>query len=204
MIIFTLLTTIGKKSTPGKPEDETELIRRIRSRDADALEELYELYKRLLLGMVLPIVKKRETAEDILQEIFIYIWNNADTFNEEHGNVYSWIVAMSRNRAIDHMRSKNNKGREKASESMHEPFSVQNIDQYDPLGTTIFSNRSELVKKALQEIPETQRQVIRIAFSRGMTQVQIAEHLDIPLSTVKARTREAMITLKRILHEFIN
>lgn len=203
MFIFTLLATIGK-ITHGNSDDEVQLMKRIKARDEDALEELYDLYKRLLFGMILSIVKKREEAEDVLQEVFVKIWNKADSFNEDRGNVYSWIVTLTRNKAIDRIRSKGYKTQKKASVSIHEPLFTLEGDKYDPMESTIFSDRAELVKKALQEIPESQSQVIKIAYYRGMTQSEIADHLDIPLGTVKTRTRQGMIKLKRILGEFIS
>lgn len=203
MIIFTLLATIGK-AKHGDSDDEIELMRRIKARDADALEELYDLYKRLLFGMVISIVKKREEAEDVLQEIFVKIWNKAESFNEDRGNVYSWIVTLARNKAIDRIRSKGYKTQQKQSVSIHEPLFSLEGDKYDPMETTIFSDRAELVKKALEEIPEKQSEVIKIAYYRGMTQSEISEYLDIPLGTVKTRTRQGMIKLKRILGEYIS
>ena len=179
-------------------------MKRIKARDADALEELYDLYNRLLFSMVISIVKKREEAEDVLQEIFVKIWNKADSFNEDRGNVYSWIVTLARNKAIDRIRSKGYKTQQKASVSIHEPLFSLEGDKHDPLETTIFSDRAELVKKALKEIPESQSQVIKIAYYRGMTQSEISDHLDIPLGTVKTRTRQGMIKLKRILGEHIS
>ncbi|HKK44806.1 MAG TPA: sigma-70 family RNA polymerase sigma factor [Balneolaceae bacterium] len=202
MIIFLLLATIGK-AIHGDSDDEIKLMRRIKQRDADALEELYDLYKRLLFGMVVSIVKKREESEDVLQEIFVKIWNKADSFNEERGNVYSWIVTLARNKAIDRIRSKGYKTQQKQSVSIHEPLFTLETDKHDPMETTIFSDRAELVKKALGEIPAEQSEVIKIAYYRGMTQSEIAEYLDIPLGTVKTRTRQGMIKLKRILGEFI-
>jgi RNA polymerase sigma-70 factor (ECF subfamily) len=201
--IFTILATIGK-SAHGNSDDEIELMRRIKARDADALEELFDLYKRLLFGMVISIVKKREEAEDMLQEIFVKIWNNADSFNEERGNVYSWIVTLARNKAIDRIRSKGYKTQQKQSVSIHEPLFSLEGDKYDPMETTIFSDRAELVKKALDEIPKEQSEVIKIAYYRGMTQSEIADYLDIPLGTVKTRTRQGMIKLKRILEDYIS
>lgn len=179
-------------------------MKRIQSRDADALEELYNLYNRLLFGMVLSIVKKREEAEDVLQEIFVKIWNKAESFNPDRGNVYSWIVTLTRNKAIDRIRSKGYKTQQKQSISIHEPLFSLEGDKYDPMETTIFSDRAELVKKALDKIPENQREVIKIAYYRGWTQSEISNHLDIPLGTVKTRTRQGMIKLKRILGEFIS
>lgn len=203
MIIFTLLATIGK-ITHGSSDDEIELMKRIQQRDTEALEELYNLYKRLLFGMVISIVKKREEAEDLLQEIFIQIWSKADSFNPDRGNTYSWIVTVAHNKAIDRIRSKGYKAQKKQSVSIHEPLFSLEGDKHDPMETTIFSDRAELVKKALDEIPEKQRNVIKIAYYRGLTQTEIADHLDIPLGTVKTRTRQGMIKLKRILGEYIN
>ncbi len=203
MIIFTILATIGK-STHGNSDDEVELMKRIKAHDADALEKLYDLYKGLLFGMVISIVKKREEAEDVLQEIFVKIWNKAGSFNENRGNVYSWIVTLARNKAIDRIRSKGYKTQQKQSASIHEPFFRLEGDKYDPMETTIFSDRAELVKKALAEIPEEQSEVIKIAYYQGMTQSEIAKYLDIPLGTVKTRTRQGMIKLKRILEDYIS
>lgn len=184
--------------------EEIELMRQIKSRDESALEELYELYKRLLFGMIFSIVKKREEAEDVLQEVFVKIWNKADSFDENRGNVYSWIVTLARNKAIDRLRSKAYKTQQKASVSIHEPLFTLEGDKADPLETTIFSDRAELVKKALNEIPESQKEVIKIAYFRGLTQSEIADQLDIPLGTVKTRTRQGMIKLKSILAEYIS
>ncbi|WP_246043124.1 sigma-70 family RNA polymerase sigma factor [Fodinibius saliphilus] len=203
MFIFNLLATIGKVAH-GNSDDEVQLMKRIQSRDAYALEELYELYERLLFSMVLSIVKKREEAEDLLQEIFVKIWKKAESFDPERGNVYSWIVTVARNKAIDRIRSKGYKTQKKQSVSIHEPLFSLEGDKYDPMETTIFSDRAELVKKALDKIPEKQSEVIKIAYYRGMTQSEISDHLDIPLGTVKTRTRQGMIKLKRILGEFIS
>ncbi|HKL03918.1 MAG TPA: sigma-70 family RNA polymerase sigma factor [Cryomorphaceae bacterium] len=203
MIIFTLLATIGKV-THGNSDDEIELMKRIQARDEQALEKLYDLYNRLLFGMVISIVKKREEAEDVLQEIFVKIWNKAESFNPDRGNVYSWIVTVARNKAIDRIRSKGYKTQKKQSVSIHEPLFSLEGDKHDPMETTIFSDRAELVKKALGKIPEKQSEVIKIAYYRGMTQSEISDHLDIPLGTVKTRTRQGMIKLKRIIGDFIS
>ncbi|MGD8426054.1 MAG: sigma-70 family RNA polymerase sigma factor [Balneolaceae bacterium] len=202
MLIFLLLATLGKMIR-GNSDDELSLMRRIKQRDADALEELYDIYKKLLFSLVIAIVKKREETEDVLQEIFVKIWNKADSFDEDRGNVYSWIVTLARNKAIDRIRSKGYKT-QKQSVSIHEPLFSLKTDTYDPMKTTIFSDRAELVKKALDEIPEKQSEVIKIAYYRGMTQSEISDYLNIPLGTVKTRTRQGMIKLESILGKFIS
>lgn len=202
MIIFTILAAIGK-ATHFRSDDEIELIKRIKAKDDKALEELYDLYNRLLFGMIISIVKSREEAEDILQEVFVKIWEKAYTFNEERGNAYSWIVTLTRNKAIDRIRSKGYKTQQKASQDVDAPEFTLEGDKYDPLETTIFSDRAELVRKALGEIPQSQSEVLKIAYYRGMTQTEISDHLDIPLGTVKTRMRQGMLKLKDILGEFI-
>lgn len=203
MIVFTILAAIGKV-THANSDDEIELMKRIKAKDADALEELYDLYNRLLFGMIISIVKKREEAEDVLQEVFVKIWEKAYTFKESRGNAYSWIVTLTRNKAIDRIRSKGYKTQKKASHLVDEPDFTLEGDHYDPLETTIFSDRAELVQNALGEIPESQSEVLKIAYYRGMTQSEISDHLEIPLGTVKTRMRQGMIKLKDILGEFIS
>lgn len=203
MIIFTILAAIGKASHLGT-DDEIELMKRIKARDDEALSELYDLYNRLLYGLIISIVKKREEAEDVLQEVFVKIWEKASTFNEDRGNVYSWIVTLTRNKAIDRIRSKGYKTQKKASQDVDAPeFSLEG-DTFDPLETTIFSDRAELVRNALAKIPDSQSEVLKIAYYKGMTQREISDQLDIPLGTVKTRMRQGMIKLKDILGEFIS
>ena len=202
MIIFTILAAIGQGAHLGA-DDEIELMRRIKGREEEALAELYDLYNRLLYGLIISIVKKREEAEDVLQEVFITIWEKASTFNEDKGNVYSWIITLTRNKAIDRIRSKGYKTQQKASQDVDAPeFSLEG-DNFDPLETTIFSDRTELVRKALTEIPDKQSEVLKIAYYSGMTQQEISDKLKIPLGTVKTRMRQGMLKLKDILGEYI-
>jgi RNA polymerase sigma-70 factor (ECF subfamily) len=203
VIIFTILSVIGKTAHLNS-DDELKLLRQIKAKDEEALGELYDLYNRLLFGMILSIVKNREEAEDVLQEVFVKIWDKSYTFNEERGNVYSWIVTLTRNKAIDRIRSKGYKTQQKATQDVNAPQFKLEGNTFDPLETTIFSDRAELVRKALTEIPENQSKVLKIAYYRGMTQTEISDHLDIPLGTVKTRMRQGMIKLKNILGEFIS
>lgn len=174
-------------------DDEIDLVRRIKTRDEEALSKLYDLYSGLLFGMIMSIVKKREEAEKLLQDIFLTVWNNADSFNEDRDNVFTWIVSLTRSQTINYIR----------------PATINNTsssgsDAYDPMGTTIFSDRTELVKKALHEIPEEQSEVIKIASYRGLTQSEIADHLNITIDTVKSRLGKGIRNLKRIMGNYIS
>src|SRR5699024_1276397 len=166
---------------------------------SDALAQLYDLYKGLLFGLIMTVVKNREVAEDLLQEVFMKIWEKAPTFQQKKGNVYSWIVTLTRNQAIDHIRSKGYKTQQKASVTTESPSINLEGEYTDPLESTIFADRAKLVKKALKEIPKKQRKVLEIAYYQGFTQSEIATQLDIPLGTVKSRMRQGMMKLKDIL-----
>lgn len=197
MIIFTILAAIGKAASDNS--EELELIERIKSKDAGALSDLYDKYNRLLYGMILSIVKSRTEAEDVLQEVFINIWQKADSFKERRGNVFSWIVTLTRNRAIDRIRSKGYKTQQKASANVDDPAITLEGNHFDPLETTIYSDRAKIVKRALGEIPDKQSKVLQIAYYKGLTQSEISDQLDIPLGTVKTRMRQGMLKLKDIL-----
>lgn len=175
--------------------DEIKLIERIQRKDTDAFEELYDLYKRPLFGLILSIVKNRKEAEDLLQEVFVTVWEKATAFNTEKGNVYSWLVALTRRMAIDYIRSDRVLKR-KNTDTIHTGY-------YDPFQTTIYSDRTELVKKALTNIPEEQLEVLKIAYYRGMTQQEIADSLNVTRKTVKTRTTEGMLKFKKVLEGFI-
>lgn len=175
--------------------DEIELIERIHRKDTDAFEELYDLYKRPLFGLILSIVKNRKEAEDLLREVFVTVWEKATAFKTEKGNVYSWLVALTRRTAIDYIRSDRALKRENID-------TIQ-TNNYDPFKTTIYSDRTELVKKALTHVPEEKLEVLKIAYYRGMTQQEIADYLNVTLKTIKTRTTEGMLKFKQALEDFI-
>lgn len=175
--------------------DEIELMSRIQAREEEALSELYDLYSGLLFGMIMSIVKKREEAEKLLQDVFVTVWNNADSFNEDRGNVFIWIVSLARNHTINNTRTP-------ATTNTVSLMSAD--DTYDPMRTTIFSDRTELVKKALHQIPEEQSEIIKIASYRGLTQSEIADHLNTTIDTVKTRLRNGVKNLKRIMGDYIS
>ncbi len=201
MIIFSILAAIGK--TASDSDKELDLMRRIKAKDTEALSQLYDAYNRLLFGMILSIVKSKPEAEDVLQEVFMKIWQKADSFREGRGNVFNWIVTITRNRAIDRIRSKGYKTQQKASADVNDPAVKLLSKNHNPLESTIFSDRAKMVKNALSEIPEKQSKVLKVAYYRGMTQSEISEDLNIPLGTVKTRMRQGMLKLKNILEEHI-
>jgi RNA polymerase sigma-70 factor, ECF subfamily len=189
--------------TTDKPEEkESQLLERIAASDESALSELYDLYSRIIYSLIIRIVKSREEAEDLLQLIFVKIWYKAGSFDKNKGSVYSWVVTMARNNAIDRIRSKQFKNINVNS------VQIETIDncksETSNLDTVIMNERADIVNKALKQIPQEQSAIIELAYFGGMTQSEIAQKLSIPIGTIKSRTRQALIKLEKILSPFIS
>lgn len=199
-MLFFILSTIGKVLTSDHERDR-DIMARIKARDEDALSELYEQYNRLLFGLILSILKKREEAEDILQEVFTTIWQKAEQFDLERGTVYTWIVSLSRNKSIDRLRSKVYKEQKKQSTSLDDEdvFHPLYSNESDPLENTIFKDRAKKLYDAMEKLSDKQRQVLQVSYFDGMSQSEISDEYNIPLGTVKTRMRDGMIKLRELL-----
>ncbi len=183
-------------------EEEIRLLERIVLKDQKALEKLYDLYSKIIYSIVLRIVKNQEDAEEILQNIFLQVWERARSFNRSRGTVYAWLITLARNKAIDKIRSKdfrknfNTVAFDNVIEIFENKYSTIEID------AATARERSEYVKKALEQIPGEQRLVIEMAFFDGYTQTEISEKLSLPLGTVKTRSRQGMMKLQNLLNDY--
>ncbi|OGU37258.1 MAG: hypothetical protein A2068_01540 [Ignavibacteria bacterium GWB2_35_6b] len=191
-----LLSDLTKRNSS---EDEAELLGRIALGDQNSLEKIYDLYSGVIFSLVLRILKRKEDAEEVTQNIFMQIWEKANLFNYEKGTAYTWIINLARNKAIDRLRSKDYKD--------HKEKLIE-LDKYDwwqeeKANITIDSlsdfDTIEYVKNALSQLPGEQKQVIEMAYFEGWTQAEIADKLNLPLGTVKTRARQAMIKLQKSL-----
>tara|TARA_R110000868_G_scaffold1211_2_gene9315 strand:- start:36274 stop:36888 length:615 start_codon:yes stop_codon:yes gene_type:complete len=201
-MLFFILSAIGKFLTQNNSRDR-DLMRRIASKEPEALSLLYDHYNRLLFGLLKSILKKSEEAEDILQEVFTTIWEKADQFDTERGTAYTWIVSLTRNKAIDRLRSKVYKEQKKQSTSLDDDdvFHPLYSEENNPLENTILSDRAKRVYQALEKLSEKQRAVIQVAYFDGLSQSEISNEYDIPLGTVKTRMRDGMLKLRELLSQ---
>lgn len=176
--------------------DEAEaLLGRIASRDPEALGAFYDLFAGRLLSVAIRVLNDTAMAEDVLQEVFVQIWERAGTYNPDRGNVFTWAVVMTRNRAIDRYRSRQRgihlmeRVAAEASDAVEEPAHV------DP-------DRDAGLRSAVADLSSEQRTVIELAFFNGLTQSQIADQLKKPLGTVKANIRRGMLKLRDRLQNY--
>lgn len=199
-MLYFFITLAGRFLVKNDKRDRA-LLRRIVAKEPQALGELYDHYNQLLFGLILSILKKRTEAEDLLQEVFTQIWEKADQFDAQSGSGYTWICTLTRNKAIDRLRSKVYKEQKKQSSSLDDDdvhITLYSSDN-NPLEDTILNERAALVKQAMEQLSDKQREVIEVAYFEGKSQSEISEEFDVPLGTIKTRMRDAMIKLRTLL-----
>ncbi len=189
---------MSKQHSNHAADDEKALMRRVANGDEAAFEALYDRYSRLLYSIVLSVVKHPPEAQDMLQELFLHIWNQAKNFDAGRGNVYSWLVTMTRNRAIDRIRSKGFRERQQESSNDEAMMLIADGD-ISPLDSITLTEERNRIHSALAQIPAEQRDALMLAYFQGYTQSEIAELLETPLGTIKTRMRQGLIKLSSLL-----
>jgi RNA polymerase sigma-70 factor (ECF subfamily) len=173
------------------------LIAHVAHGDSRALEQLYGRYSRVVYGLALKILNSAEHAEDVVQETFWRVWRRAATFQNDSGQFAPWLFGIARNLCIDELRRRQARPATSAVESqvfLAIPDGQPAVDEL-----TWEAERRRLITSALGELPPDQRQVIELAYFGGLSQREIADHLDNPLGTVKTRVRLALQKLKGLL-----
>jgi RNA polymerase sigma factor (sigma-70 family) len=167
------------------------LVAALQNRERGALEYLYDSYAGALYGVILRIVKLDQVAEEVLQDVFVKIHDRIDSYDPGKGRLFTWMVNIARNQAIDKVRSKEiNKERktigiENSVNTINDQASEQSIES---IGIT----------QLLTSLPDDQRVIIEFLYLKGYTQAEVSEALALPLGTVKTRVRLAMQRLRTI------
>jgi len=179
-------------------QDDRELAQRLKQRDQRAMGELYDRYGRIAYALIYRIVKDKGIAEDLLQETFLRVWNRVAGFDSEKGSLVAWVMAVARNRAIDYMRSVENRMRENVYEldASDNPALFTSID-----ADILNSDRARRLKQAFESLNANQRMVIELAYYEGLSQTEMAERIQQPLGTVKTWCRSALLKLREELGE---
>jgi RNA polymerase sigma-70 factor (ECF subfamily) len=159
--------------------------------DRSAFRDLYALTSRLVFGIVLAIVRKREIAEEVTQDAYLCIWRRAASYDPAKGNPLAWIAAIARNRAIDRLRAEQTRGFVTADDELPEID-----DGIDHAGRTV---ESMTVRRLLAGLRPEHRQALLLAYFRGYTNTELAAVLGVPVGTVKSWLRRGLIALKEAL-----
>jgi RNA polymerase sigma-70 factor (ECF subfamily) len=169
---------------------DTALLVRVADRDREAFELLYKRYVRSVFGLALRRLRDRQRAEDAVQETFTAVWRSAASYRPERGPAAPWLYAIARNAIVDRMRARQEPPAEAPDLASTEPGPGDRAES---------SYVSWRVHRALEELPDKEREVVELAYWSGMSQSEVAEYLHIPLGTVKTRTRSALSRLAGVL-----
>ena len=164
--------------------------------DTRALERLYGLFSGLVHGLALRILLDPAEAEEVTQDVFLYLWQQPRRFDPTRGNLTSYLAALTRSRSIDRLRARDSQGRRQQGLALEAGATAARDESADPLENMLLGERRRRVQAGLAALPEEQQQALEIAYFEGLSHVEIAARLGIPLGTVKTRIRQGMIRLR--------
>ncbi len=176
------------------------LLAKLSGGSQEAAAVLYDRYGRTVFAIALHIVRDRETAEEITQDVFTSVWKKAHTYRSDQSKVATWISRMARNRAIDELRRRGVRV-EKSSVRWEDGVGEDPAGGRDPADQAEMALERQRVRAALASLPAEQREALALAYFRGCSQSEIAEALGQPLGTVKTRIRMGMQKLRLLLED---
>ena len=183
-------------SFPGSAAADHAALERMARGDHEALAELYDRHGRLVFSLALRILRDQGDAEDIVQEVFAQAWRQAARYESSRGNVIAWLLNLTRSRAIDRLRGR----RARPDTAAGDPSTLELPDLSQPVDEQIaLSTEAARIRAAVDELSVLQRVAIELAFYEGLTHVEIAERLELPLGTVKTRIRQGLLKLRERL-----
>ena len=177
---------------------DTDLLQLVAAGDHASLDELHRRYSGVLLATAFRVLNNSRDAEEVVQEAFVQIWEKARVYDAERGKPLTWAMTLTRNKAIDRLRRIQR--RHRLHDEIEEEAQIwDRIVENDSCDQAVSHETHAMVRSAVIQLSDDQRRAIELAFFGGLTQHQIAEQLDEPLGTVKARIRRGMIKLRTII-----
>lgn len=176
---------------------ENEIWSRIQKADVAAFEELYDGFGGAMFSLSLEILSDRWEAEEVIQDIFSFLWKKPDAYSPKKGKFSSWLLVLTRNRSIDRYRSR----KRRLDRGETDEILQSRPDQQDRDGAeqATASDEREHLNRAFSHLPDEQREVLELSYFKGMNQQEISDHLNISLGTVKSRTRLGIEKLRNSL-----
>ena len=177
---------------------ELDLLARIAKRERAAFEQLYDRYANILYATAMKFLKEDADAQDVVQDVFIQIWDKAKLYDPAKGKPLTWALTLTRNRSIDRIRAIQRRTRLR-DDFEKETVADESAGVREALSGVDASEKSQILRDAVGRLSPEQRKVIELAFFGGLTQSEVADRLGEPLGTVKARARRGLMKLKEIL-----
>jgi RNA polymerase sigma-70 factor (ECF subfamily) len=179
-------------------QEDMRLIQLIAERDVTAYQTFYKKYSGLIFASISNVLNDHHDTEDVMQEVLVQLWNKAHLYEPRKGKPLTWLTTMARNRAIDKIRSKQRRSRlnddfETESKGVQPEFDESGLEALE------VKERDGLVMRAVAKLNPDQREAIKLAYFSGLTQAEVAERLNEPLGTVKARIRRGVNRLESLI-----
>ncbi len=170
---------------------EDALVSLLQSKDERGFSILYDNYSSALYGVILKIVRSEEIAADVVQDSFVKIWKNIEGYNRTKGTLFTWILNVARNTAIDRIRSQEFQNSQKNQDL------DSSINFIDNQGSNQFDVDAIGIRKVVENLRPEHQQMIDLLYFQGYTQVEVSEEFNIPLGTVKTRVKAAVVQLRQ-------
>jgi RNA polymerase sigma-70 factor (ECF subfamily) len=177
---------------------ELDLLARVAKRERAAFEQLYARYVNILYATAMKFLKEDADAQDVVQDVFIQIWDKAKLYDPAKGKPLTWALTLTRNRSIDRIRAIQRRTRLR-DDFEKETVVDESAGLREALSGVDASETSQILRDAVGRLSPEQRKVIELAFFGGLTQSEVADRLGEPLGTIKARARRGLMKLKEIL-----
>ena len=172
------------------------LVAKFQQKDEKAFETLYNMYSKSMHGVIYNIVRNHDIAQEVMQDVFIKAWNNANSYTAEKGRFFTWILNISRNAAIDKTRSKSFKN---SGKNLNSDFFVSIIENNDSNDRLDDQTDAIGIKNFVSKLAKTCIEVIELLYFKGYTQKEASETLKMPIGTIKTRNRNCIMELRNML-----
>ncbi len=180
-------------------QEDLALIAAISQGSTESLEALYDRYAAVVYRMAIRIVKNAELAEDVVQEVFWRVWRRSGSFERERGRVAQWLFGIAHNLCIDELRRMRSRPVSVYEDVEHPRIQQLPDERTDVVGEVWNAEQRRVLKQALSQLPDAQRQAIEMAYFGGLSHQEIATRLDRPLGTIKTRVRLGLHKMRALL-----
>lgn len=170
-----------------------DLIRDFKQKDIKAFERIYEMYSQNIHGVIYAIVRNEAIAQEVMQDVFMKAWNNAESYSPKKGRLFTWLLNIARNAAIDVTRSKKFN---QSKQNLNSSFFVDILASNDNIEQNI---DLKYIKKLMSSLKETCISLLELLYFKGYTQKETSEELGIPLGTVKTNNRKCVSELRSLV-----
>ncbi len=169
---------------------EDEIVALLKAKSKAGFDYLYENYSRAIYGVIFKVITNEDDAQDLVQDVFVKVWNNITQYDNSKGRLFTWMLNIARNAAIDKTRSKEFK-KDAKNQSLDNSVGIINGRHSESMSVDHIG-----LDKLVAGLKEDQRILVELIYLKGYTQAEVAEMLELPLGTVKTRIRNAILSLR--------